>query len=181
MEERLDILDRFGNHTGESETKSRIKKGGIWHHTVHIWMLNEKNQILLQKRADDKPLYPGLWDISVGGHIHAGESKEKAAIREIAEEIQLDITEDRLEYQYTIRNCKMDENGIEIRAFNHIFITQLNSITDSISADLEEVQDLKWVDADELKKLFFDTDRQGLVPHGDKYYSVLLSILNNYL
>ncbi len=178
MEERLDILDRFGNLTGKSETKTTIKKQGIWHHTVHIWMLNENNQLLLQKRAANKSLYPGLWDISVGGHIRSGETKESAAIREIAEEILLDIPEDRLNYQYSIRNCKMDDDGIEIRAINHIFTVILDTSNDNYAVDNEEVQDLKWVELDELDELFFEVDKHNLVPHGDKYYSVLIEVLN---
>ncbi len=178
MEERLDILDRFGNLTGKSETKTTIKKQGIWHHTVHIWMLNEHNQLLLQKRAVNKSLYPGLWDISVGGHIRSGERKESAAIREIAEEILLDIPEDRLNYQYSIRNCKMDDDGIEIRVINHIFTVILDTTKDNYSIDNEEVQDLKWVELEELEDLFFDVDKHNLVPHGDKYYGVLIEVLN---
>ncbi len=178
MEERLDVLDRFGNLTGKSETKRDIKKGGIWHHTVHVWMLNNENQLLLQRRAVDKSLYPNLWDISVGGHIRSGETKERAAIREISEEILLELSEDRLEYQYSIRNCKMDDDGIEIRAINHIFTVIIDSTKDSYAVDNDEVQDLKWVNIEDLESLFFDVDSHDLVPHGDKYYGVLLEVLH---
>ena len=52
---------------------------------VAVIILNEENQILLQKRAD-----VGLWGIP-SGHIEIGETVSKAAIREIKEESNLDI------------------------------------------------------------------------------------------
>jgi len=52
---------------------------------VAIIILNDENQVLLQKRAD-----VGLWGIP-SGHIEKGETVSEAAIREVKEETNLDI------------------------------------------------------------------------------------------
>ena len=46
---------------------------------------NSLGQIFLQKRAADRPLYPGCWDL-VGGHVDPGETLESCLEREIYEE-----------------------------------------------------------------------------------------------
>ncbi|WP_078554317.1 NUDIX domain-containing protein [Alkalihalobacterium alkalicellulosilyticum] len=52
---------------------------------VAVIILNEKNEVLLQKRAD-----VGLWGIP-SGHIELGETVSQAAIREVKEETNVDI------------------------------------------------------------------------------------------
>jgi ADP-ribose pyrophosphatase YjhB (NUDIX family) len=52
---------------------------------VAVIILNEENQVLLQKRAD-----VGLWGIP-SGHVEIGETVTDAAVREVKEETNLDI------------------------------------------------------------------------------------------
>ncbi|WP_166000658.1 NUDIX domain-containing protein [Bacillus sp. Cs-700] len=57
---------------------------------VAVIILNEKNQVLLQKRAD-----VALWGIP-SGHVEIGETVSEAAIREVKEETNLDIKINKL-------------------------------------------------------------------------------------
>ena len=75
-----------------------------------IIFINDTRQILLFLR-DNKPdlPYPNMWDVP-GGHVEANESPEKCIIREMKEEMDLDIDEfdlfsiiefeDRIEYTF---------------------------------------------------------------------------------
>ena len=47
--EYLDILDENGNLTGEKKLRTEVHRDGDWHKAVHVWILNSKNQLLLQK------------------------------------------------------------------------------------------------------------------------------------
>jgi len=50
--------------------------------TVHVWLFVESTQeLLLQKRADCKDSWPGLWDISSAGHISDGDTSLMTARR----------------------------------------------------------------------------------------------------
>ncbi|MBN1550616.1 NUDIX domain-containing protein [bacterium] len=57
------------------------------HKVVHVLVLNEQNNILLQKRSRYKDIQPGRWDTSVGGHLIPGESEKAGALRECKEEL----------------------------------------------------------------------------------------------
>jgi len=48
-------------------------------------------QVLLGRRAANKRVYPGRWDL-IGGHVEAGETPELALIREAEEEVGLTPT-----------------------------------------------------------------------------------------
>jgi isopentenyl-diphosphate Delta-isomerase len=85
--ELLDVLDSRGRLTGAVKSRGEVHRTGFWHRTVHIWIINGKKQLLLQKRSINKESYPGLWDISAAGHITAGDSIRNAAIRELKEEL----------------------------------------------------------------------------------------------
>ena len=66
-----------------------------------MWILNDKNELLLQRRSDDNPRYPGMLEISVAGHIRAGEDSVEAIQRETFEEIGIRINPYFLEYLFS--------------------------------------------------------------------------------
>ena len=72
-EEYFDILDEHGNKTDRIKPRSEVHRDGDWHRAVHIWIINNQGEILLQRRAPDKDTHPNFWDISVGGHLQAGD------------------------------------------------------------------------------------------------------------
>ena len=85
-EEFLEIYSSSGKKTGKKATKSHIHKKGLYHATVHVWIFSEKGNVLIQKRSTKKKLNPGVWDVSVAGHIEYKEEIKAAAIRETIEE-----------------------------------------------------------------------------------------------
>jgi len=91
MDEYIDIVDNLGELTGKSALKSEAHKNGWYHNTVHIWFYTKRGDILLQQRSHKKKICPLLWDVSVAGHIDAGETIALAAVRETREEIGLEI------------------------------------------------------------------------------------------
>ena len=58
-----------------------------------IILENDNNEILLYKR-DNKPglPFPGHWDL-IGGHVEDGETPEEALVREVREELDIELTE----------------------------------------------------------------------------------------
>ena len=90
-DELIDICDENNNLINVQKTKSEAHKNGLWHRASHIWIYNSNGEILLQLRAKEKPLYPDMWDISAAGHISAGEDPITSGLREVKEEIGLEI------------------------------------------------------------------------------------------
>ena len=57
------------------------------HRSVGVAVFDDQGRVLLQKRSKTKDLQPGLWAISVSGHVTKGQTYEEAAAREIQEEL----------------------------------------------------------------------------------------------
>jgi isopentenyl-diphosphate Delta-isomerase len=57
MKELLEIYLKNGKPTGESEEREIIHEKGIWHKVIHIWVINKKGQLLLQKRSPNKDVW----------------------------------------------------------------------------------------------------------------------------
>lgn len=171
MDERIDILDSEGNFTGNTCLKSKAHKEGLFHATVHVWFFTEDHQLLLQKRAYTKKVFPSLWDVSVAGHIEAGETTKMAAIREVQEEIDLKITQKNLT-KIGIRKDKIrHSNGILDNEFKHIFICKLTTPINKLNRQIGEIDAIQLFDLHILK----DSSKHGnyMVPNMNGYYDFI--------
>lgn len=72
-------------------TRREMRANVLWHRAVFIAVQSDDGQLLVHRRADTKDVWPGWWDVAVGGVVAPGESWQNAAVRELAEE--LGITE----------------------------------------------------------------------------------------
>jgi isopentenyl-diphosphate delta-isomerase len=95
-EEQYDVLDENGNKTGEVLPKSVVHERELRHASVFIWIYNNNSEILLQHRSKDKKSFPNVWDVSVAGHISAGDEPLETAVREIEEEVGLKVSPSEL-------------------------------------------------------------------------------------
>ncbi|WP_332455163.1 hypothetical protein [Paenibacillus crassostreae] len=96
--ELLNIFDDNKKQMGVA-TRKEVHTLGYWHESFHCWFVGremEKNYIYLQLRIEMKSDYLNLLDITAAGHIMSDESVSDG-IREIKEEIGIDLTIDELE------------------------------------------------------------------------------------
>lgn len=171
MDEFIDILTSTGEFTGETCLKSEAHLKGFYHQTVHVWFYTDDKQILLQKRASVKKVFPNCWDVSVAGHIGSGEKIESAAIREVKEEIGIDINEADL-FKIGLRKDKIvHSNGILDNEFKHLFLCKLTKAISELTMLVGEVDDLQLFDISILK----DTIKHGsfMVPNINHYYDFI--------
>lgn len=177
MDELIDILDSSGNFTGESCLKSVAHKKGLYHATIHVWFYTKNKQVLLQKRASTKKVFPNLWDVSVAGHISAGESIIGSAIREVREEIGLEISENQLNKVGIRLNKIQHPNGILDCEFKHIYVCELTKPISKLRRQISEVDDIKLFDLSILK----DSTKHGnfMVKNIDTYYDFIFEKISN--
>lgn len=71
-------------------TRREMRAEGLWHRSVFIAVLSGSGQLLVHRRADTKDVWPGCWDVAVGGVMAPGEEPTVAAIRELREELGLE-------------------------------------------------------------------------------------------
>jgi isopentenyldiphosphate isomerase len=152
MDELIDILTPEGKSTGKIALKSEAHKHGWFHATVHIWLFTLDEKILLQKRALTKKVFPGLWDISVAGHIAAGENVLTAAKREVFEEIGLALNEKDFIKIGTRIHQVSHENGIQDNEHHHVFIAELKVPLSELKIQTSEVDAIQLFDLKVLKE-----------------------------
>jgi isopentenyldiphosphate isomerase len=84
------------NQPRESLPRKLVHGHGVWHRVSHVWVQNDKGQLLCQQRSLEKELLPGFWECFFGGHIRPNETYEDAAVRETREELGINISADDL-------------------------------------------------------------------------------------
>ena len=87
MNEIFDLVDDEDRVIGRAGRDEVHGNPALLHRVVHILVFDGRGRIYLQKRSEDKDVQPGRWDTSVGGHVDAGEERESAVLRELAEEL----------------------------------------------------------------------------------------------
>ena len=90
-EELLDVLDENGVKTGEVLPRKVVHEKGLWHRAIVVAIVNDANKILIQQRSKNKEKNAGLWDLSVAGHLSAGQDSLAGANREISEEVSVNL------------------------------------------------------------------------------------------
>ncbi|WP_369047528.1 NUDIX domain-containing protein [Tenacibaculum sp. UWU-22] len=175
MDEWIDILTSDGEPTGKIALKSEAHKNGWYHSTTHVWLYTDDKKVLLQKRASVKKVFPNLWDVSVAGHIGAGENIIDAAIREVKEEIGITITKNQLTKIGLRKDEIIHSNGILDNEHKHIFICKLLVPISKLTKQINEVDDLQLFDLEILT----DSTKHGsfMVPNYKNYYDFIYNQL----
>lgn len=109
-----------------------------------VWLLNEKNELLLAQRAFRKRREAGLWGPSTAGFVEEGETYESNAVKEAEEEIGLKNVK--------LVKGKKFRRSTDHEYFGQTFIARVDSNYPFV-IDKFEVENIKWVFKEELQKL----------------------------
>lgn len=173
--EKIDVLDENGNKTGEVVSREEIHRLGLWHRCVHIWLINRKGEVLLQKRSAQKATHPNMWTTATSGHLSAGDSSVEGAIRELGEEIGLEAKESDLQYLFTVKesgiNNNQDRKIIE-NEITDVYLIKRDIDISNLKLQEEEVSSVKWFSYKEFKKMVIENDK-NLVPHKEMQMKIL--------
>lgn len=177
--EFLDVLDEKGNPLKISKPRFQIHRDGDWHRTVHVWILNSRHELLLQKRSAEKESFPNFWDISCAGHMAAGQTSVDAAIREAREELGMAIQEKDLEYLLTLRSRSMEHGGAFVdNEISDVYLVKKDRAISEMRIQKEEISEVKWIPVDILKEVLA-SERQDFAPHKEEYEK-LFNILGTH-
>lgn len=171
--EYIDIFDENNNPIGEKKEKQQAHEDGNFHRTAHVWIINDKNELLLQKRSTRKKSHPNCWDISGAGHIKAGEAIIDGAIRELKEELGIEIEEKSLQYITTIKSTKNPKN----MEFQYVYLLKCNKKIEEYIFEDGEVSEVKYIFYKDLEKMV-EEKVEGLLIHEEEYKSLFKYITN---
>jgi isopentenyl-diphosphate Delta-isomerase len=89
-EEIFDVVDEADQVVGQAP-RPVVHAQNLLHRAVSIFVLRIDGRLLLQLRSDSKDQYPGCYTSSASGHVDSGEDYESAAVRELREELSLEL------------------------------------------------------------------------------------------
>ena len=99
-QEIFEVVDETGKFIRTASREECHSDDSLIHRAVHCFVFNDRGGLFLQKRSLTKVIQPGRWDISVGGHVQAGESFDDALQREAKEELGIILKNPGFLYQY---------------------------------------------------------------------------------
>lgn len=149
-QELLYVVDE-NNHPLEPQFRSIAHKNGLWHRTTGVWVINKKGQILCQKRSLKKDVKPGFWEAFFGGHLAPNEDYKYNAVHESGEELGITVNLDTLIPYKVLKSDKPTH-----KEFQHIFALILNKDVSELHFEKEEIDQLKWIDLNEVRKILTD-------------------------
>jgi isopentenyl-diphosphate delta-isomerase type 1 len=153
MAEYFDILDKDGHLTGQTKLRSEVHRDGDWHRSIDIWVMNSKGELLIQKRSLQKESYPGLWEVSCSGHVGAGENPLESAVRELAEELGVEVSPSQLQFLFEDKEENTTNGGTFInKEFKEIYLLNLDLPIENYHLQSEEVDEVKYVPHKELEE-----------------------------
>ena len=146
MTEYFDVVDENDNVVDRKLGIECVNRG-LLHRAILVFLLNSRDEVYLQKRAEHILFYPGYWSASCTGHVSSGETYLEAARREMKEELGLDCELDALT-KFMSPKWKI---GRKIEwEFIAIFETIVKDPQITLS---DETQEGKFVSMKEFKKL----------------------------
>ena len=125
--------------------KLQAHEEALLHRAFSVFILNDKNEIMLQQRAAGKYHSPLLWTNTCCSHQREGESNLEAGIRRLREE--MGFTADLRELFHFIYKAPF-ENGLTEHELDHVMIGFYNG---EPQINPEEVEAWKWMAIDDVK------------------------------
>ncbi len=178
-EEYLDVLTPDGQQMGTAKPRDEIHKDGSWHASVHIWVL-DGDQVLLQKRSENKESFPGLYDLSAAGHVRAGETPKEAAVRETREEIGLSLTQEQLQF-VAVQQIRYRHDEFVSNEFNSIYVVTAAKGSWDLRLQTEEVAGACWMKLSDLQAdLEKNPSRYCIDPEEEELIFCLAETSNTY-
>lgn len=163
MSERLILVDEKDNIIG-TEEKLKTHIDGLLHRAFSVVIFNNKGQLLIQKRDENKYHSAGLWANSCCGHPRPGESNMEAAKRRLQEELGFSCDLIKInELKYSLKL----QNGLYEKEYTHIFAGTYDG---ALKLNPDEVSEVKW---ENLRKL---QEKSNLMPeHYAPWFNLYLS------
>lgn len=125
--------------------KLEAHQKAVLHRAFSVFVLNDKNEIMLQQRASEKYHSPLLWTNTCCSHQRSGETNIEAGTRRLFEEMGFETPLQEL--FHFIYKAPFD-NGLTEHELDHVMIGKYNQAP---KVNSEEVESWKWMSIDDIK------------------------------
>ena len=139
------LVNELDEEVGTME-KLEAHQKGMLHRAFSVFVFNDKNELLLQRRAFGKYHSEGLWTNTCCSHPAPGETLVEAGKRRMKEEMGMDIAPEPL-FSFIYR-AELDNYLIE-HELDHVLVA-FSDETPHLNP--EEAISFKWMSLEEIKK-----------------------------
>ena len=143
--ELVDLLNDRKELIGETCERNAVPEGK-YRLSIHIWIVNDKNEMLIQQRSASRKMFPNMWT-NTGGACIAGETSIETVFRELQEELNVIPNIDNLEL---IASYKRKKDYVDV------WLLKQNINIKDLKFNDNEVQAAKWITIEEWKKLLIE-------------------------
>jgi len=150
--------------------KLEAHEKAVLHRAFSVFILNDKNQLMLQQRAHHKYHSPLLWTNTCCSHQRDGETNLDAGNRRLMEEMGFQAQ--LKELFHFIYKAPFD-NGLTEHELDHVMIGYYN---ESPVINPDEVESWKWMDIDEVK-----ADIQSYPENYTVWFKIIFEEFYHYL
>lgn len=144
--ELWDILDQNRKKTGKTVIRGTKMQSNEYHLVVDVWIKNSDHTYLITKRTPNKT-FPNMWTIP-GGSAIVGDTSLEAALREVNEEIGIDLT---LEKGQLVKSFKREH--LEMKSFKDIWFFQEEVNLENVVHQIDEVSDTIWASEKQIRQM----------------------------
>jgi len=142
--EILDIYNGDRQITGRTIVRGNKVNSGDYILVVHVWIINDHGELLIQKRQPWKKMYPDIWDCAVAGAAQKGDDSANAAVREAKEELDIELNISKGRILFT------DKFSF---GFDDIWLVTQDIDIENIKLQQSEVAEAKWVTREKLGEM----------------------------
>lgn len=140
-EEQVILVDADDREIGAMGKLAAHVNGGIRHRAFSVFIVDSRGRWLLQRRAEGKYHFPGLWTNACCSHPRPGEGTEEAAHRRLREELGFDCPlQERFHFEY---QAASEAEGLTEHEIDHVFTGRHDG---EIHPVAEEVGAVRWLE-----------------------------------
>lgn len=148
-DEDIGIVDE-NDHVISKSTRKKVHASGQGRHRVAcVLVFNANGELLLQKRSATVNMYPNCWTVSSAGHVGYGDTYIATAVRELNEEVGIEVTQGDLKL---IGKLNIPLPGDDEMWQVYKYVTD----QETFSVQRDEVSATKFVSLETLKRMVED-------------------------
>lgn len=157
MTELWDLYTEDREKTGETWVRGQELPEGHYHLVADAWIVNSKGEYLISQRSATRPTFPLMWEC-VGGSVLAGEDSLTGAVREVKEEVGLDLAPSKGILAFTEHRTLV--NGVKFNDFKDTWLFHYDGEVSLDLATTDEVCQVRWMTAEQVEELL-DTGKMA--------------------
>lgn len=157
-----DLYSRERQLLGRDHIRGVELPQDAYHLAISVWICNKKGEYLISQRAASRQAAPLKWECT-GGAVIKGEDTLVGAIREVKEEVGVDLQPEDGRLLFT--EIFDTVNGKRINEIKDVWLFSYDGEVDLRHATTDEVAQVKWMSRDQIRELYESGEMVGGVEY----------------